>query len=199
VPSNSTFFTYIHWLACEAVVNGYSDGSFRPNNNATRAQFAKMIVLGVGWPLANPSNNTFHDVPVGSTFYSYVETAFGHGIINGYACGGSGESCDPQNRPYFRPNNNVTRGQLSKLLMLARGWALYTPASPTFADVPASSTFYTYIETVAHKGIASGYPCGGPNESCDPQHRPYFRPGNNATRGQISKMLYITLDLHQSP
>ncbi|HEV7237271.1 MAG TPA: S-layer homology domain-containing protein [Ktedonobacteraceae bacterium] len=83
--------------------------------------------------------------------------------------------------------------------MLARGWALYTPPSPTFADVPASSTFYTYIETVANKGIASGYPCGGPGEQCDPQHRPYFRPGNNATRGQISKMLYITLDLHQSP
>jgi hypothetical protein len=199
VPGGSTFYTYIHWLACGGVVNGYSDGTFRPSNNATRAQFAKMIVLGVGWTLANPTNNTFHDVSVGSTFYTYVETAVGHGIINGYPCGGAGEPCDAQNRPYFRPNNNITRGQLSKLLMLARGWALYTPNSPTFEDVPQGSTFYTYIETVVHKGIASGYPCGGAGEPCDPQNRPYFRPNNNATRGQISKMLYITLDLPQNP
>ena len=90
-------------------------------------------------------------------------------------------------------------GQLTKLLNLARGWALYTPSSPTFADVPTSNTFFQYIETTAHRGIATGYPCGGPGEPCDSQQRPYFRPGNNGTRGQLSKMLYITLDLHQTP
>jgi hypothetical protein len=38
-----------------------------------------------------------------------------------------------------------------------------------------------------------GYPCGGPNEPCDGQNRPYFRPGNNATRAQLSKMLALAL------
>jgi hypothetical protein len=199
VPSNSAFYTYIQWLACHGIVGGYTNGTFRPGNNATRAQFTKMIVLGIGWPLATPATNSFEDMLPGSTFFSYVETAFSHGIIGGYACGGLGEPCDQQHRPYFRPSNNITRGQLTKLLNLARGWALYVPSSPTFADVLASNTFFQYIETTAHKGIAGGYPCGGPGEPCDSENRPYFRPGNDGTRGQLSKMLYITLDLHQTP
>jgi hypothetical protein len=199
VPPSNTFYTYIQWLACNSIVGGYPDGTFRPGNNATRAQFTKMVTLGIGWSLLNPPSGSFEDVLPGSTFYSYIETAFSHGIINGYPCGGAGEPCDAQHRPYFRPNNNITRGQLTKLLNLARGWALYTPVSPTFADVPATNTFFQYIETTAHRGIASGYPCGGVGEPCDAQHRPYFRPNNNGTRGQLSKMLYITLDLPQNP
>ena len=51
----------------------------------------------------------------------------------------------------------------------------------------------------SRQGIVSGYACGGPGETCNGNQQPYFRPGSNGTRGQMSKMLYITLDLHQSP
>jgi hypothetical protein len=38
-------------------------------------------------------------------------------VIGGYACGGEGVPCiPPLNRPYFRPYNNVTRGQASKIV-----------------------------------------------------------------------------------
>jgi hypothetical protein len=60
-------------------------------------------------------------VPPSSTFYPYIQRLNGRGIINGYACGSPGEPCvAPQNRPYFRPNNNVTRGQISKIVDLCR-------------------------------------------------------------------------------
>jgi hypothetical protein len=36
--------------------------------------------------------------------------------MQGYACGGPGEPCDGANRNYFRPFNNVTRGQTSKIV-----------------------------------------------------------------------------------
>ena len=36
--------------------------------------------------------------------------------ISGYECGGPGEPCDSEDRPYFRPNNGVTRGQASKIV-----------------------------------------------------------------------------------
>ena len=72
------------------------------------------MVLAKGWALSNQSNPTFVDVPYGSTFYQYVETAVSHGIIDGYACGYP-EPCDPQHRPYFRPGVSTTRGQLAKI------------------------------------------------------------------------------------
>jgi hypothetical protein len=94
----------------------------------------------------------------------------------------------PTNRPYFRPNNNVTRGQISKIVSGAAGYT-ETPTSQTFEDVPPSQTFYLYVERMAVRGIIQGYPCGGPFEPCiAPNNRPYFRPNNNATRGQMAKI-----------
>jgi len=110
------------------------------------------------------------------------------GIITGYACGNP-EPCDPQSRPVFRPFADVTRGQLTKIVVTAEGWELLHPSSPTFADVSPDSTFYAYIETAVAHAILSGYACGNP-EPCDPQSRPVFRPGSSATRGQIAKIVY---------
>src|SRR5262249_45353658 len=57
-----------------------------------------------------------------------------------------------------------------------------------FEDVPPGSTFFEYVEGLASQGVMSGYPCGGLGEPClPPDNRPYFRPSNNATRGQTSK------------
>jgi hypothetical protein len=119
----------------------------------------------------------FTDVPQGSTFYSYIRCLACLGIIGGYPDG------------TFRPNNNVTRGQLSKIVSNAAGFSDAQP-NRIFQDVPAGSTFQVYIGRLASRGYISGYPCGGPGEECvPPGNLPYFRPDNNATRGQISKIV----------
>jgi S-layer homology domain/Carboxypeptidase regulatory-like domain len=166
VMSDTYYFEPVGFMVYNGYASGYSDGTFRPNNPATRGQVAKMVVLSSNWTLVDPPNPTFSDVPAGSTFYTYVETAVAHGIINGYSDG------------TFRPNANVTRSQLTKIVVLAHSWTLSNPPSPTFSDVPAGSTFYTYVETAVAHQILSGYQDGT------------FRPANNATRGQISKILY---------
>ena len=45
-----------------------------------------------------------------------IQTAYAHGAISGYTCGGPGEACDSQNRPYFRQFNDATRGQIAKIV-----------------------------------------------------------------------------------
>ena len=63
----------------------------------------------------------FEDVPPGNTFYDFINNIYLDNIVSGYPCGGVGEPCNPPlNRPYYRPNNNVTRGQMSKFLDLGR-------------------------------------------------------------------------------
>jgi hypothetical protein len=203
VPPSQPFYLFIQWMVCRNYVSGYSCGGpgepcnptndpyFRPANALTRGQLLKMVVNAAGWPLVNPPTATFEDVPHDNAFYPFIETAVSRGIISGYACGGPGEPCDGQQRPYFRPGADITRGQLSKVIALARAWSLPLPALPTFADVPAQFVFYSYIEATAAHGVVSGYSCGGPGEPCDPLNRPYFRPMVNTTRGQVSK--FITL------
>ncbi len=199
VPATNTFYAVVRCLACRGIVGGYPCGGpgepcpgnyYRPNNNVTRGQVSKIVSESAGFHDVVPSSQqTFEDVPPGSTFALWVERLSGRAIINGYACGGPFEPCiSPNNRPYFRPNNNVTRGQLSKITSGAAGWT-ETPTGQTFADAPPGSTFYLYIERVASRGIVNGYPCGGAFEPCvPPGNRPYFRPNSDATRGQMAKI-----------
>src|SRR5207302_3398076 len=72
------FYTAVIYLACHGVISGYSDGTFRPYNNTTRGQLTKIIVLAEGWTQECPTPGHFTDVPPGSTFFCYVETAVAH-------------------------------------------------------------------------------------------------------------------------
>jgi hypothetical protein len=190
VAPSDYFYTAVINLACRGVISGYSDGTYRPYNVTTRGQMSKIVALAFGLPIQTPAAGgyTFTDAQPGSTFFAYVETVAAHGIVGGYACGqtnpqnGAAEPCDGANRPYYRPGNEVTRAQLTKMTVLAaveqQGWTLANPATATFSDVPAGSTFYSYIETAACRGVLGGYSDGT------------FRPGGLALRGQIAKIVY---------
>ena len=91
------------------------------------------------------------------------------------------------------PYASVTRGQLSKIVVGAAGWALQAPATGTFADVAPGSAFYPFVETAVCHTVVSGYACGGAGEPCDRGARPYFRQASPATRGQIAKIVYTSL------
>jgi hypothetical protein len=190
VLPGSTFYAYVRCLACRGIVNGYSDGTFRPNNPVTRGQLSKIVSNSAGYSETH-SETTFQDVPVGSTFYQFIERLASRGFIAGYPCGGTGEPCvPPSSLPYFRPNANVTRGQTSKIVASAKGLPAPPPGRHTFQDVPVGSTFWQWIEALATTGAISGYPCGGTGEPCvPPGNLPYFRPNNDVTRGQSTKIV----------
>jgi hypothetical protein len=66
-----------------------------------------------------PDQQTFTDVPPTNTFWVYVERLLLNrpDAMSGYPCGTiPSEPCDSENRPYFRPNNPLTRGQASKIV-----------------------------------------------------------------------------------
>jgi hypothetical protein len=188
VPVGSTFYQWIHCLVCLGIVNGYPDGTFKPNNNVTRGQLSKIVSNSAGFS-DNQTTQMFEDVPLGSTFFQYIGRLASRGLISGYACGGPGEPCQPGHLPYFRPNANATRGQISKIVSNAAGFN-NPPVGQQFQDVASGTPFYDYIYRLSTRGIINGYACGQkPNEPCvPPADLPYFRPNANATRGQMSKI-----------
>jgi hypothetical protein len=166
---------------------------FRPNFNITRGQLSKVVTIAFDMTAAIPSTQqTFQDVPNTNTFWIFIERLANSGAISGYNCGGPGEPCGPGNRPYFRWGNQITRGQTSKVVILARDVPLVNPPTPTFEDVPPTNPFYPFVETAVNAGILSGYNCGGAGEPCGPGNRPYFRPNNPITRAQASKVIDLT-------
>jgi hypothetical protein len=140
------------------------------------------------------SGQTYEDVLPTNTFYEFIERLSQRGHMGGYPCGEqSTEPCNPpENRPYFRPVENATRGQISKIVSNAAGWN-DDPGPQRFEDVPPDHPFFVWIQRLANRFVIGGYPCGATGEPCVPsENRPYFRPGNPVTRGQASKIVANT-------
>ena len=163
VLPGSTFYDYVRCLSCRNVLGGYADNTFRPYNNVTRGQLAKIVSNAAGYT-GTPTTQSFQDVAPDNTFYVYIERIASHGIISGYTDG------------TFRPYSNATRGQIAKIVANAAGYT-ETPSTQTFSDVTSDNTFYVYIERIASRGIINGYTDNT------------FRPYNNATRGQVAKIV----------
>ncbi|MFL5732417.1 MAG: S-layer homology domain-containing protein, partial [Chloroflexia bacterium] len=181
VSSSDYFYEAVGWLYCHGAISGYGDGTFRPYNLLTRGQMCKITVLGFGLTVWSPPTCNFVDCS--SAYQPYIETLYHAGVVSGYDCGAG---CLE-----FRPNANVTRGQVAKIVTLTgitfRGWPILDPIGATFRDVPAGSPFYSYVETAYCHGLISGYSCGGQAEPCPGL---YFRPNGSTTRGQVSKIVY---------
>ena len=160
-------FNFIQELACKGVVSGYGDGTFRPQKSTTRAQLAKMVVLAEEWSTISPTQPTFDDVGQGHTFYRFIETAHARGIISGYANG------------TFRPDDFVTRAQVAKMVVRARGWPLRVSSPVTLCDVGAGHWAREYIQVAIERGIFTGY-----GDGC-------FQPDSPATRAQLAKVLTL--------
>lgn len=198
----STFYSFIRCLACRSIVGGYPCGGpgepcdsggpyFRPNANVTRGQIAKMVALAADLD-APTGEQVFEDVAPGSPFYEYVQPLATAGYIGGYPCGTMpAEPCEAGDKPYFRPSTNATRGQLTKIVSEA-AQLNGDPGPPRFSDVPEDNPFFLWTNRLANQGVISGYPCGGPNEPCDGQDLPYFRPAEHVTRGQTAKIVANT-------
>lgn len=161
-------YRYVMQLACEGVVSGYSDGTFRPDNATTRAQLAKMLVITNGWELLNPAEPSFEDVNRSHLFYRYVETAYAHGVFDGYGAN-------------FRPDSFVTRAQVAKMLVRSNDWPLTLggQAAVPLCDVPQDHWSWLYVQVAMQHHVFSGYANG-----C-------FLPDAAATRAQIAKVLVL--------
>ena len=100
-------------LVSLGVVNGYTDGSFKPNDTVTRAEMAKMIyVLRTGNSDASAYNNdktTFTDVN-GHWAAGYIKYCQSLGIIAGVSA------------TQFKPDANVTAQEAAKMLLVTLGY-----------------------------------------------------------------------------
>ena len=153
---------YIRELMERQAVSGYPDGTFRPNANITRAEFATILVKALN--LQPRAGKVFNDT-VNHWAKDVISTAHAHGIINGY------------DDNTFGPDDYITREQMA--VMIARAAGLYNAAAGTqFAD---SNTFSEWavnaIAAISEKGIITGYPDGT------------FKPKNYATRAEAATVI----------
>ncbi len=169
----SPYITAINDLSSRNIISGFPDGTFRPNNSVTRQQFAKMIVLTLGYPVTLNDTCAFTDVDKGLDPhdplypYNYVAVCAAHLITEGIT------------PTKFAPTKNVTRAQL--ITMVARAADLVDPPvdyAPPFGNF--STTHYPWARKAAYAGLLDGL--AGMGQSYD-----FFQ---SATRGECAQLLY---------
>ena len=100
----------ISTLSNMGIIDGFSDGTFRPYAKITRAQFAK-IAVGFFETTREDYQGYFTDVDINAWYTEYVEAAARVGLIEGF------------NDGTFRPNTNITRAQACVIVNRALGRA----------------------------------------------------------------------------
>lgn len=147
-----------HWAAgnilelCQAgVISGYPDGSFRPADNVTRAEFIKMMVLALDLKIESPVQPSFGDVLQDRWYYGYVEAAVKAGLVNG-----AGNK--------FLPEAKISRQEIAIILVRALGRdgeavSLKARIATEFADDQLIAIWSRgYVVAAVQDGLISGYP-----------------------------------------
>lgn len=170
VPSDYWAAQFIQALGDRGVIRGFADGSFRPNDPITRAQFAVLVDQAFEQPTVRGAVG-FRDVPSSYWAASAIQTAYAKGFLSGYP--GS----------VFNPAQPMPRAQV--LVALASG--LQFKPSGTNASVTGAFRDYDSIPFYADDGVAAAtfrdLTVNYPNIDV-------LEPNRAATRAEVAASIY---------
>ncbi|MBP7056950.1 S-layer homology domain-containing protein [Candidatus Gracilibacteria bacterium] len=132
VPGNHQYASAIAKLSDMGVINGYSDGTFRPDAPVSRAELVKMVYKTLDEPTKDSLTSPFSDVASSHNLAPYILTAYNRGLVKGYS------------DRTFQPNRTVTRAEGSKIILKA---FRKVPEAPKlkYIDINRSSDLTNYI------------------------------------------------------
>lgn len=118
VASDSWYAPYVAKMKELGVIEGYSDGTFKPDQTVNRAEAMKILLKIKGKDDSEllASYNPFSDVNNDSWYAKYVLYAYEEGYVSGYR----DEAGNLTGK--FGPENTITRGEMAKIVSNVMGW-----------------------------------------------------------------------------
>ena len=150
--------TTSHWAfdciseMCERnVVSGYPNGNFYPNNNVTRAEFARIMTSASGLQISLPTQRDFSDVATDAWYAPYIHAAYPY--LSGYQIYGGN---------YYKPDTPALREDIAVALVKLKGYDTFgvdeSMLSVMFTDADSiSSEAKKYVAVALERGLVSGY------------------------------------------
>ena len=159
--------TAVQYLQQHGVINGYDDGSFKPDNQVSRAEAMKIILEALNEEVDTDATSTFTDVSSGQWYTAYIQKAKERGFVSGYSDG------------TFGPTKTINKVELLKMLFEAFGIDLsdYT-IGDLYSDVSADEWYAPYVQYAKD------------NELVEIEDDGLFHPDKNMTRDEFSEVVY---------
>ncbi|MEN6324955.1 MAG: S-layer homology domain-containing protein, partial [Syntrophomonas sp.] len=162
--------SYINSLVTAGVMKGYPDGTFKPNKNITRAEFASILVNA--YKLTPKNDVVFEDIN-GHWAKEYISTVASYGIVKGYGAN------------KFGPEDLITREQMAVMIVKA-GQFKQTKVAKSFNDKAQIAVWaQEAVNIAASEAIINGYPDNT------------FKPQGQATRAEAATIIFNALQLKQ--
>ena len=168
--------TAIEGLAARKILNGYEDGTFRPDNTMTRSEFAATVVRSLG--LTPAAVGAFTDVASGEWYAGYVGTAYTYGIVTG------------RTPTTFDPGGTITRQEAAVMVARAAKLCGMDTEMDTAAirDMLAQFVDYVQVADWARESLAFCYSADILDQSALT-----IKPTAAITRSEIAQMIFNML------
>lgn len=170
VGGSSSYYEAIKYVKQQSVFGGYSDGTFKPDQVISRVEVLKVALKTGNRQILNTTGTlAYADIDASAWYVPYIATAQQNGIANGYIGG------------FFRPNQNVTRGEFLKILLLSAPVSIDPlVSSAPYSDVKIDDWYAVFAQFAKQKNLLPG---SGAE----------FKAGEEITRAEVAEIIYRLL------
>ncbi|KAB8319473.1 DUF1565 domain-containing protein [Tolypothrix campylonemoides VB511288] len=171
LPANYWAKSYIEALASKNIIAGFPDGTFKPNEPVTRAQFAAIVTKAFA-PTGKREVINFGDVSRNFWAFQVIQSAYQGGFVSGY----------PDRT--FKPQQQIPRVQV--LVSLANGLGLSANTQNVLSVYSDASQIPNYatnsVAAATTRQLVVNYPAVG-----------QLNPNRQATRAEVAAFVYQAL------
>lgn len=171
VPTEYPYSRSIAYLKSYNIIQGYNDGTYRPDSPINRAEFLKIALGATGVPLDSNVPMGFSDTDESAWYAPYIKKAKEEGWVQGYPDG------------TFKPGQPINKVEALKMLGEIQDWdrlAMAEVPENAFNDTYRFSWYSPYLYFAKENDLLF--------EEVD-----YFYPGENVTRGYMAELVTRTM------
>lgn len=175
VSETHEFYQAVSYLVQKGTVQGYPDGTFKPDNTVSRVESLKFIFSGLDQGVQSGLTARFSDTQSGQWYSDYLATAYSVGVVQGYPDG------------TFKPTQGVNRVEFLKMIFTAVDDLEVDPVvtEDPYSDVNNLSWYAPYVQYAKEKNI---FPVEGD----------YFYPGDPMSRVEVAEVIYRMIVVNQN-
>ena len=158
----------IAYLKEQEIIEGYANGTFRPDQSINRVEILKMLLLGFGYTVEEDyTMPDFSDLDEEAWYLPYLNYALELEIIEGHPNG------------TYLPSHSLNRAEFLKILLSSYGIFLNDyPITEIYPDTEIDAWYAPYVQYSKDYGLM------------DPDSEGNFNPGNEVTRGEVAETIY---------
>ncbi len=185
LPVGSQYYSGVKYLKDLGLIQGYPDGTFKPNQQINRAEALKILVGAIKFekfssaekPIASQEATPdidvtkcpFPDLDPTAWYHHYVCEAYQNGVVSGYPDG------------TFKPEQTINKVEALKMTILQGGISTQTAYTDNFDDISPSDWFWDYARIADEKSFIVA----------DRQGK--LNPAETLNRGDFSMLVYRTI------